>query len=91
MGGLYKIFGLLDLVAVITLILLHYDFAPWRLGLAFSLYLIFKAFAFHGSIHSMIDAVIGGYMIILLFGVTSIFTFIAAAYLLQKVAFSFIG
>jgi hypothetical protein len=83
-----NIFGVLDLFAVFTLILMHYDYAPLRLALAFSIYLIFKLLLFHNSFHSYIDAAIGVYMLILLLGLNSVLTYFAAGYLLQKAIFS---
>ncbi len=80
--------AVMDLLAIAVMLLLHYSIGPWRLGLGFGLYLIFAA-AFRGNIHSMADGVIGVYIIILLLGVKSIVTFLAAVYLLQKAVASF--
>ena len=82
--------AVMDLLAIAVMLLLHYSIiGSWRLGLGFGLYLIFKAAAFRGNIHSMADGVIGVYIIILLLGVKSIVTFLAAVYLLQKAVASF--
>ncbi|MBW3002977.1 hypothetical protein KY328_05615 [Candidatus Woesearchaeota archaeon] len=83
-----KLMGLMDIIAVIVMVLLHFSIGSWRITLAFALYLIFKGFAFRGNIHSMIDTAIGIYMIFLLFGLHSILTFVPVIYLLQKALFS---
>ena len=88
MGAILKLMGVLDLVAVIVLVLLHYHIGTWRITLLFAIYLLIKAFMFRGNIQSYIDGGIGIYMIFLIFGLHSILTFVAAIYLLQKAVFS---
>lgn len=80
----------MDFAALVVLVLLHFDMVGWRIGFAFAFYLILKAVAFFGNIHSVIDGVIGLYMVLMLFGYTSILTLVAAVYLLQKAFFSII-
>ncbi|MEA3430725.1 MAG: hypothetical protein U9R08_05610 [Nanoarchaeota archaeon] len=83
-----KFMGILDIIAAIVMILLHYSIGTWRLTFLFALYLFLKAIAFRGDMHSFLDGVIGVYMIFLLFGLHSVLTFVAAIYLLQKAVFS---
>lgn len=83
-----KVMGLLDIISAIVIILLHFNVGTWRITLAFTCYLIMKAIAFKGNIHSIIDGAIGIYMLFLLFGFHSIITFAAAIYVLQKGAVS---
>lgn len=83
-----KLMGIMDIIAVIVMVLLHFSIGSWRITIAFALYLILKGFAFRGNVHSMIDTVIGVYMIFLLFGLHSVITFVPAIYLLQKAVFS---
>jgi len=82
--AIVRIMGILDLVALIVMLLLHYGFGSWRIGVAFAMYLLFKAVAFFGNIHSFIDGAIGVYIVFLVLGFNSIITFVACAYLLQK-------
>lgn len=83
-----KLLGILDIIAAIVMILLHYSVGTWRLTLLFAVYLLLKAFAFRGNVHSILDGAIGIYMILLLFGFHSFLTFVAAIYIFQKAIFS---
>lgn len=91
MAGVCTILGILDLMAVLTLLALHFFDVPLRLSLAFALYLVFKLILFYQSWHSYIDAAIGVYMILLILGLSSTVTYVAAAYLLQKAIFSLVS
>ncbi len=91
-----KFFGVMDFLAAFTIFLVAIDVAPIRIVIGFALYLFLKAFLFKGDFASMIDLVIGLFMILLFLiglanGFLVILTIIAAVYLLQKAFFSFVS
>jgi hypothetical protein len=86
---LLLIMPLLDLLATISMLLLHHNMAGWRLVFPFAMYLILKGVAFR-DVASIIDFVIGLYILgIIAFGFHTFIVYIAAAYLIQKAVFSF--
>ena len=85
-----QIFSIGDLLTSITLLLLHFDIVPWNIGIAASFYLIIKWFMFRGDIASIIDFLVGIYIILQMLGYSSFLTFIFAKYLIQKVIFGLI-
>ena len=90
-----KFFGIMDFLAAIILFLAAIGVAPIRLVIGFALYLFIKAFLFKGDFASIIDLVIGVFLVILFIvgyaqGILAILTIIAALYLLQKAFFSFV-
>lgn len=78
---------LFDTFAAIVMLLLHYADIGWRIPLAFSLYLIGKAYLFWGDIPSLIDGIAGLYIILLILGYSNALTFIFAFYLVSKLLF----
>ncbi len=85
-----RLLGLLDLATAVALILLHYGLAAKPLAIIFASYMLFKGFAFLGDFASIIDLVVGLYILAaVLFGLHTFVAFILAFYLLQKAAFSF--
>ncbi|PLW80850.1 hypothetical protein C0585_00510 [Candidatus Woesearchaeota archaeon] len=82
------LFGILDILAGIVIVLLNHNLAPWNIGLGFSIYLFIKSFMFKGDLMSFIDFFIGIYIILLLFGFHSWISYLFAIFLIQKGAFS---
>ena len=83
--------GLLDLMAGIFTFLIHYELLGWRLPLGMSLYLVTKSYAWKGHWTSMIDGVIGVYIIFELLGIKSFWlTLFFGIYLSQKAIMSWL-
>lgn len=85
-----KLLGFFDLLTAVVLFLLHQDMIGWNIALAAFLYLMFKAVVFFGDLASILDAVTGIYIIILLLGFHTPLTYIFIIYLFQKAVFSFL-
>ena len=85
-----KVLGFFDLLAAGVLFLLHLDFIGWKIALVAIIYLLLKAALFFGDIMSILDAVTGVYIILLLLGFHSPLTFIFIIYLVLKAVFSFL-
>ncbi len=83
-----KLMGFCDLMAAAVVLLLHYDIIGWRLGFLFVAYLLAKGWLFRTDIASLMDVLCGVYMFIMLFGFTTVISFVVAAYLFQKAVFS---
>jgi hypothetical protein len=83
-----KLLGIADLLAAVVVILLHYDILGWRIGFIFVAYLIIKGWLFRTDINSIMDILCGLYMFVMLFGFTTIITWVVAIYLFQKAIFS---
>ena len=79
-----KLLGLADFLSAIVVILLHYDVIGWRIGLLFAAYLMIKGWLFREDINSLLDMLCGAYMFVMLFGFTTIVTWIIVVYLFQK-------
>jgi hypothetical protein len=89
MNPLLLFMAMLDFLTVAALILLQYDVLPTRLAIITSGYLLFKGFSFFGDIASMIDLVIGLYVLaVILFGFHTFLTYIFIIYVLQKAILS---
>jgi hypothetical protein len=85
---LIKILGVADLLSAVAVILLHYHIIGWRLGFLFVAYLIIKGWLFRENIASIMDILCGIYMFVMLFGFTTIISWVVAIYLFQKSVFS---
>ena len=84
-----KLLGVMDLLSAFAVILLHYDFLiGWRIGLIFVAYLLIKGWMFRQDITSIMDILCGLYMFVMLFGFTTIVSWVVAIYLFQKACFS---
>jgi len=83
-----KLLGVADLLSAIVVILLHYDILGWRVGIIFVAYLVLKGWLFRADINSIMDILCGVYMFVMLFGFTTIVTWVVAIYLFQKAVFS---
>lgn len=84
---LAKFFGILDLLAWLSLVL-------FQLGLfknmlfVFAVYLLIKGFLFMPDIISLLDGVTGIFFLLAFFGVFSTLTWIFFIFLMQKSVFS---
>ena len=83
-----KLLGIADLLTAAAVILLHYDILGWRIGLVFVAYLMIKGWLFRQDINSIMDILCGIYMFVMLFGFTTIISWVVAIYLFQKAVFS---
>lgn len=84
------IFFIGDLLSLIALLGMHYDFIPgWRFAAWCILYLIMKGAIFFGDFLSVLDVILAVYMIIMLiFNVSWFLTYIGIAYLVYKLIFT---
>lgn len=76
-----KFLGIMDLLAVLTLIWSSYTDAPWRMVVIFAAYLMLKGYAWRGSMPSFIDFVTGVYLLISIFFASTILSWILTAYI----------
>ena len=83
-----KLLGVGDLLAAVTVILLHYHILSWRIGFIFVAYLILKGWLLRADLNSIMDILCGIYMFVMLFGFTTIVSWVVAIYLFQKAVFS---
>jgi hypothetical protein len=83
-----KLLGVADLLAAVAVVLLHYDILSWRIGFIFVAYLLVKGWLFREDINSVMDILCGVYMFIMLFGFTTVVSWVVAIYLFQKSVFS---
>lgn len=83
-----KLLGLADLLSAVTIVLVHYDIIGWRIGFIFVAYLLIKGWLFRTDINSIMDILCGIYLFVMLFGFTTIISWVVAIYLLQKAVFS---
>lgn len=86
---LFKIFGFFDLITILMMILLQYSGLPWRVAIIFAAYLIIKGIIFKGDFASMMDIIIGIYIIIMPIFSWKFLTIVLAIYLGQKAVISF--
>jgi hypothetical protein len=85
-----KLLGVGDLLCAVAVVLLHYNLLNWRIGVLFVAFLIIKGWLFKEDITSIVDILCGIYMFVMLFGVTTIISWVVAIYLLQKAVFSLV-
>jgi hypothetical protein len=83
-----RLLGIGDLLSAIVVVLLHYDLIGWRVGLVFVAYLLIKGWLFREDLNSILDILCGLYMFVMLFGLTTIISWVVAIYLFQKAVFS---
>ena len=87
---LIKLFGLLDILVGLSLVLLRFDLFP-IFSLIFGIYLIIKALIFIKSGISIIDLISGVIVIISFLGFFSVLSWIVVVSLIQKGLFSIIS
>ncbi len=85
------ILTLLDLWCAIALLFLQLASFPTNWVLYCVGYLWLKALVFRGSLLNLFDVAIGIYMLLMLMGVTSFWTYIAVGYFLYKALASFVS
>jgi hypothetical protein len=85
---LAKLLGIGDLLATVVVILAHYHVIGWKIIFIFSLFLIIKGWLFRESIMSLVDILCGLYIFVMMFGFTTIISWVVAIYLFQKACFS---
>ncbi len=78
-----KLFGALDLIAWISLILFQFGLFK-HLFLFFAIYLIIKGFFIFGDIISILDGLTGVFFLLAFIGLFSIFTWLSFLFLMQK-------
>jgi hypothetical protein len=84
--------GIIDLLAAILLLLFHFSLIPGRVAFIAAIYLIGKGVAFPKDIASMIDFIVGVYMLgMIIFGFKTLFVYVLIAWLLQKALLSMIS
>lgn len=84
---LLKVMPMLDILATISMLFLHFGAFPSRIVFPFSMYLIAKGIAFR-DVASIIDLVAGAYILgMIIFGLHTFLVYVFAAYLLQKALF----
>lgn len=81
---LVKFMGVLDLFAAVVVLLFQYQLIHNPLVLSLGLYLLLKAVMFFGDLFSMIDGVIGLYMLFMMILPIEVITFIVVGYLSIK-------
>ena len=84
---LIKVFGLMDLLAAIVFASAQWGFGLY-LGKIIAIYLIVKSLLFITDFASWVDLLAGAYLLLVVFGVHSIFSVIFILWLLQKAIFS---
>lgn len=82
-----KLLGFIDLIAAFVFILVQWNIGM-KIAVIAAIYLIVKSLLFIGDIASVIDLIAGIYLILVLVGVHSAFSFIFVIWLLQKGFFS---
>lgn len=85
---LLKIFNLLDLFSAIIILLIKLDI-QYSFFWVFPIYLIIKGAIYIPDPSSIIDVIAGIVIVLAMLGFSSIITWIAMLWLLQKVLFSF--
>ena len=78
-----KLFGILDIIAAILLIVLKYHVGE-TLALFFAVYLILKGLVFFGGINTFFDLTAGVLLILAAQGIYSLFYWIVILWLFQK-------
>jgi hypothetical protein len=79
-----RLLGVLDLIAALLIVLLHFELGGWRIPLIISLYLVAKGLAFRGDWLSYVDIAIGIYVWLIFIGFTTFFDYLLAAWLVYK-------
>ena len=84
--------GLIDLLAAALMLLFHFEVIPGRLAFTAAIYLIGKGIAFPKDLASMIDFLVGLYVLgMIVFGFKSLFVYVFTAWLLQKAVLSMLS
>jgi len=82
---LIKLFGLFDIASAVIIILMNYELVhSLRLTIIITGYLVLKGVAFIGDVASIIDIIIGIYVVVLFFFPVTFLTIIFAGHLVIK-------
>tara|TARA_Y100000310_G_C20128327_1_gene554675 strand:- start:245 stop:508 length:264 start_codon:yes stop_codon:yes gene_type:complete len=81
--------GVLDILAAIAIIALHFSVHWWKLPVLVMLYLVVKGLSFWRDPQSYVDMFIGIYVWFIFFGFVSFIDYLLAIYLVQKGVASF--
>ena len=84
------LFGIMDFLSGILLVLASFNFHIWSFSWIFAIYLIIKGLIFIKSFTSLIDIICGILIILAIFDIVNFLTWIAAFWLFQKSFFSFL-
>jgi len=81
---LSKILGFVDFATAVVIILFQYNIVPVQLVISLSLYLIIKAIVFFGDFMSILDGIVGLYMLLMFLFKPEVISIIFAVYLTIK-------
>jgi hypothetical protein len=79
-----KLLGLLDIFAAVIIVLFHFKIIHNPLVLSMAFYLIFKAMIFFGDAFSIVDGIVGLYMLFMIIHSVELLSFVFAIYLILK-------
>jgi hypothetical protein len=79
-----KLMGVLDVFTALVLVLYQYNLIRNPLVVSLGLYLIMKAVIFFGDFFSIVDGIVGLYMLFMMLLAFETFTIIVATYLVIK-------
>ena len=82
-----KLLGVIDLITAIFYILAVYNIGI-NIALVLAVILMVKALLFIKSWSSWVDLIVGGYLFLIIYDVSTIFAFIGFVWLIQKSFFS---
>ncbi len=81
--------GLIDLMAAVMMLLFHFDILPGKVAFTAAIYLIGKGVAFPKDFASMVDFLVGIYLLgMIVFDFKTLFVYVFTAWLIQKAALS---
>jgi hypothetical protein len=78
------VLSLLDFISALTILAFEFGQPSWVFGMYVASYLIIKAIVFSQTLVSWVDGLVGIWLILLLFGVSSPLSYLAAAWLIVK-------
>ena len=79
-----KLLGAFDFITGIAMLLLQYDVLPSKFFITFAFYLLLKAIIFFGDLLSILDGIVGLYILLMIFVRSEPVTWIFAVYLMLK-------
>ncbi len=82
--------SILDFLSGLFMLLLHFDIIGWRAAFGFAIYLITKGIAFRFEFLSIIDLLMGIYLIFMFFGIKTFLIYVFLAYVVYKLVISLI-
>jgi hypothetical protein len=79
-----KLLGFLDLFAAAIIILFHFSIIPGKIAFIAAIYLIGKALLFLGDFFSVIDGIVGIYILLMFIIKIPLISMMMAGYLILK-------